>query len=65
MKVLVTGIAGGLAREVGAALARAGHSVVGVDYREARPLEGVTTLRAHYHKTAIEDVFRKGDADRP
>lgn len=60
--VLVTGFAGGLARQVALLLKRAGHDVVGVDYREVRALpaelEGVPVFRAQYHKTAIEDVFR-------
>src|SRR5258708_33490521 len=64
MKVLITGIAGGLARHVANAFTLDGHSVVGVDYREVGStdplLDGVNVFRAHYHKTAIEDVFRKG-----
>ena len=63
MTVLVTGFAGGLAREVARALRRAGREVVGVDYRPIPQLEGdlegVETHRAQYHKTAIDDVFRR------
>ncbi len=62
--VLVTGIAGGLARRVAERLLGRGDDVVGVDYREARPpagpgLERLTILRASYNKTSIEDVFRR------
>lgn len=59
--VLVTGIAGGLAREVAAQLRARGADVAGVDYRElsGRVAEGVRLHRAHYHKTAIDDVLRK------
>lgn len=62
MSVLVTGFAGGLAREVARVLLVHGHEVVGVDYREIGPLpedlSSVRVYRAQYHKTAIEDVFR-------
>jgi UDP-glucose 4-epimerase len=57
--ILITGFAGGLARRVAQRLVAAGQDVVGVDYREAKPLPGVTLHRASYDKTAIEDVFRK------
>jgi len=64
MKVLVTGMAGGLAREAARQLLAAGHHVVGVDYRDPGDLgaemRAVEMHRAHYHKTAIEDVFRRG-----
>ncbi|MCC6556014.1 MAG: NAD-dependent epimerase/dehydratase family protein [Polyangiaceae bacterium] len=59
MTILVTGIAGGLARRVAMRLQGEGRAVVGVDYREAAPLPGITTYRASYVKTAIEDVFRR------
>jgi len=57
--LLVTGIAGGLAQLVAARLRASGESVVGVDYRPTPPLDGLTVHRASYHKTAIEDVFRR------
>ncbi|HEU4534658.1 MAG TPA: NAD-dependent epimerase/dehydratase family protein [Polyangiaceae bacterium] len=61
--VLVTGIAGGLARRVAERLLGRGDDVVGVDYRAAEPpagpgFERLTVLRASYNKTSIEDVFR-------
>jgi UDP-glucose 4-epimerase len=63
--VLVTGIAGGLARRVAERLVRQGHQVVGVDYRRVRGEvpASVEVLQAHYHKTAIEDVFRHRELD--
>lgn len=57
--ILITGIAGGLARRVAQSLQSAGREPVGVDYRPSPPLAGVTTYTASYSKTAIEDVFRK------
>jgi UDP-glucose 4-epimerase len=58
--VLVTGIAGGLARRVAERLVAAGCKVTGVDYRIApSPIAGVDVHRASYNKTAIEDVFRR------
>jgi len=58
---LITGIAGGLARLVGAEQARRGHEVVGVDYRPLpAPLDyPAQVYQANYNKTRIEDVFRK------
>jgi UDP-glucose 4-epimerase len=56
--ILVTGIAGGLARRTAEMLKGQGHAVTGVDYRESRPLDGVPIHRASYDKTAIEGVFR-------
>lgn len=65
---LVTGMAGGLAQRVAERLLEAGDEVVGVDYRDVRPLEGalskVRLHRASYDKTAIEDVFRGHSFDR-
>jgi len=67
VRVLITGIAGGLAREVAGILVHEGDSVVGVDYRAVAPgaplPESVPIFRAHYYKTAIEDVFRQGPFD--
>ena len=62
-RVLVTGMAGGLAHLVADRLVALGHEVIGVDYRPVPRLTGelsrVTVVRASYNKTAIEDVFRK------
>ena len=67
MNILITGIAGGLARYVARTLSKDGHTVTGVDYRDvsaaAAELPGIGVRRANYHKTAIEDVFRKGPFD--
>jgi UDP-glucose 4-epimerase len=66
--VLITGMAGGLAHRVAKVLVEAGEDVVGVDYRAIPalppPLDRITTYRANYNKTAIEDVFRKHSASR-
>lgn len=59
--VLLTGIAGGLARLAGAQLVARGYRVVGVDYRPLEqdlPFEAVV-YRANYNKTKIEDIFRR------
>lgn len=61
--ILITGIAGGLARRTSVLLRGQGHAVTGVDYRASRPLPGVTIHRASYDKTAIEDVFRRQQFD--
>ena len=62
-RILVTGIAGGLAHRVAERLVARGDVVVGADYRRIDrlppSLASVTTYRASYVKTAIEDVFRK------
>ena len=61
--ILITGIAGGLARRTSALLQGQGHAVTGVDYRESQPIPGVTIHRASYDKTAIEAVFRHQQFD--
>lgn len=65
MATLVTGITGGLAQRVAQTLMNDGEHVVGVDYRRvdgiAEQMPGLSTYRASYVKTAIEDVFRKHD----
>lgn len=62
-RVLITGIAGGLARRVATELLLRGDFVVGVDYREIKEreeaLKDLPVYRANYNKTAIEDIFRK------
>lgn len=68
--ILITGIAGGLAQRVTRILLAAGHTVVGVDYRETRLApelsedgQRLIIRRAHYNKTIIEDVFRHTSFD--
>src|SRR5205823_11123512 len=57
--ILITGMAGGLAQKVARRLVEEGHEVIGADYRDVPKLDGITTYRASYNKTAIEDVFRR------
>ncbi len=61
-KILVTGIAGGLAQRVAELLIERGEKVVGIDYRPmgrlTGPLSNLEIHRAKYDKTALEDVFR-------
>jgi nucleoside-diphosphate-sugar epimerase len=59
--VLVTGVAGSLARLTAGRLVDLGHEVVGVDYRRPRGAlrSEITFYRANYNKTKIEDVVRK------
>ncbi len=60
-KVLITGIAGGLARLAAERLNELGHQVIGVDYRPMGTPLGpwATVYQANYNKTKIEDVFRR------
>jgi UDP-glucose 4-epimerase len=60
-RVVVTGIAGSLARLTALELQRRGYDVVGVDYRRApadHP-ECIPYTQANYNKTRIEDVIRR------
>lgn len=59
--VIITGIAGGLARLTGAALHRLGYGIVGIDYRPLRSELSypATVYQANYNKTKIEDIFRR------
>ena len=61
MRVLITGISGGLARLVAEELYKHGAEIVGVDYRAmTRPLSHPAEIyRANYNKTKIEDIFRR------
>jgi UDP-glucose 4-epimerase len=63
-RVLITGIAGGLAALVAERMAARGYEVIGVDYRPLRkPLKCLLAFhQANYNKTRIEDLFR---AHRP
>lgn len=59
--ILITGIAGSLARLTALRILQDGHRVVGVDYRkkpDSHPNE-VPYTQANYNKTRIEDVFRR------
>ena len=59
--VVVTGIAGSLARLAALEFLRRGHEVVGVDYRP-RPRDfppRLSFVQANYNKTRIEDIFRR------
>jgi len=58
---LITGISGGLARDVGRELARRGFRIVGVDYRPVGRLLDypATVYQANYNKTKVEDIFRR------
>ncbi len=59
MRVLVTGIAGALGREVATRLVARGHEVVGVDVRPwYHPPDGVRVVQADIRKRPAEDVFR-------
>ncbi|MCC6747401.1 MAG: NAD-dependent epimerase/dehydratase family protein [Deltaproteobacteria bacterium] len=62
---LITGIAGGLAREAGRALQRRGYRVVGVDYRALPAPLGYPAefVQASYNKTYIEDAFRQAQPE--
>lgn len=63
-RVLITGIAGGLARLVAAEFHRRGYAISGVDYRSVTPLGHDADLyQANYNKTRIEDVFRRHPPD--
>jgi UDP-glucose 4-epimerase len=64
MKVLIPGVAGGVARKVAKRLLADGHEVIGID---ARPWEGAPSgLELHavdIRKRAAEDVFRRRRPD--
>ncbi len=60
-KILITGIAGSLARLTADALLEQGHDIVGVDYRR-KPMglrRKIKFHRANYNKRIIEDIFRQ------
>jgi UDP-glucose 4-epimerase len=59
VKVLITGLAGAIARLVGQRLVDEGHQVVGIDRRDWPDApRGVTLHRLDIRKRAAEDVFR-------
>lgn len=64
-KILVTGMAGSLARLTADALLEQGHEIIGVDYRP-KPMglrRKIKFFRANYNKRIIEDVFRQQEPD--
>ncbi len=64
MKVVITGIAGVLARRVCHHLLRAGHTVIGIDRRPWPDApKGVKVVQADIRKRPAEDVFRNEKPD--
>lgn len=58
-RVIITGIAGGLARRVAEVLHEQGFEIIGVDYRNPGTLDFAKLYQASYNKTKIEDIFRR------
>lgn len=59
-RALITGISGGLARQVARLLVDRGFQILGVDYRDSDPPDFPAEIfRANYNKTKIEDIFRR------
>lgn len=64
MKVLIPGIAGGIARKVARRLADQGHRVIGIDVRPWPSVpKDIELHRVDIRKRAAEDVFRKTRPD--
>lgn len=64
MKVLIPGVAGGLARQVAARLLRLGHEVIGIDPRRFWDVpDGLELHPVDVRKRAAEEVFRKRRPD--
>ncbi len=64
MKILIPGVAGGLARQVAARLLGMGHEVIGVDPRRFWDVpDGLELHAVDIRKRAAEDVFRKRRPD--
>ncbi|MBM4378238.1 MAG: SDR family oxidoreductase [Deltaproteobacteria bacterium] len=64
MRVLIPGVAGGLARQVAARLLRLGHEVIGIDPRRFWDVpDGLELYPVDVRKRAAEDVFRKRRPD--
>jgi UDP-glucose 4-epimerase len=60
VKVLITGVAGGIAQKLAMELAMKGHQVIGIDVRPWREVpSGIEMHRTDLRKRATEDVFRK------
>lgn len=59
MKILITGVSGGLARQLAIRLCTAGHEVIGIDRRTwADPPLNLLLINADIRKRPAEDVFR-------
>ena len=64
MRVLIPGVAGGLARQVASRLLRLGHEVIGIDPRRFWDVpDGLELYAVDVRKRAAEDVFRKRRPD--
>jgi len=64
MRVLIPGVAGGMARQVAARLLRLGHEVIGIDPRRFWDVpDGLELYPVDVRKRAAEDVFRKRRPD--
>jgi|CXWL01.1.fsa_nt_gi UDP-glucose 4-epimerase len=64
MKVLVMGIAGGLAKAVALSLKERGHEVLGIDQRPWRDApKGIEVHEVDLRKRAAEDIFRRKKPD--
>jgi UDP-glucose 4-epimerase len=60
MRVLILGIAGGIARKLATRLLGAGHEVLGLDVRPwSSAPEGIEFHRVDVRKRAAEDIFRR------
>lgn len=60
MRVLILGIAGGIARQLATRLLAAGHEVVGLDVRPwSSAPQGIEFHRVDVRKRAAEDIFRR------
>lgn len=64
MRVLILGIAGGIARKLATRLLDAGHQVLGIDVRPwSSAPQGIEFHRVDVRKRAAEDVFRRRRPD--
>ncbi|MFL5321181.1 MAG: NAD-dependent epimerase/dehydratase family protein, partial [Myxococcaceae bacterium] len=64
MKILIPGVAGGLARRVASRLMRQGHHVIGLDARKFWDVpDGLELHPVDIRKRAAEDVFRTKKPD--
>ena len=64
MRVLILGIAGGIARKLATRLLNAGHEVLGIDVRPwSSAPQGIELHQVDVRKRAAEDVFRRRRPD--